>query len=69
MITGRGVQDRPQRFHRAALLARAVEYAGIAAVWMRGGSADEHDDRQAYLRARYAARLAFRAAPGLRGDQ
>ncbi len=59
----------PEGTRAAALLKRAQEYAQIAAVWMGGGAADEHDDRQAYLRARYAARLVFRVHPDLRADR
>jgi len=48
-------------------LKLAQEYAEIARLWMLA-SHDEHDDRQAYGRARMAARLAFRAMPELRGE-
>ena len=53
---------------RARILAEARRHAGIAIVWM-SASKDAHDDRQAYLRAKYALRLACRARPGLRGDR
>ena len=49
-------------------LKLAQEYAEIARLWMLA-SQDEFDDRQAYSRARMAARLAFRAMPELRGDR
>lgn len=50
-----------------ALVGLAQEYAEIARLWMLA-SQDEHDDRQAYSRARMAARLALRAMPELRGE-
>lgn len=50
-----------------AQLKLAEEYSEIARLWMLA-SHDEFDDRQAYSRARMAARLAFRAMPELRGE-
>ena len=49
-----------------------ARYGETAAAWMRHAATEEHDDwddRQAYKRARIAARLAIRAYPELSGDE
>ena len=58
-------EDEQARIEGGMKLAQ--EYAEIARLWMLA-SQDEHDDRQAYTRARMAARLLFRAMPELRGE-
>lgn len=60
--------QRNQRRDAAALLLLAQDY-GHDALIISSAAEDEWDDRQAGLRARMAARYAFRAVPALRGKE